>query len=271
MPIRIAPLAVAGALALTMIGASPAFAESPHHDVVVTATADHHLHLRTHLSAGVVEFHVRGSSGESLQLARPKHGAGAQQLVADGNLLNTKGDASALEHDFLAVGGVSTGHTLWVRLRPGTYYAIDTSSPTGSLDQVVTLHVRGYDPSERMARASATITAIHEMTWAKHPSWIPSHGVLRFVNASSDYHFVELAKLTRASTTLAQLKQGLQQQDRSLFDQSGLYDTGVLSPGMQQESTYRLPRGTYALLCWWPGTGGMPHALMGMVRIIHVG
>ena len=35
---------------------------------------------------------------------------------------------------------------------------------------------------------------------------------------------------------------------------------------------YRLPRGNYVLVCFWPDAsmGGMPHAFMGMYRGIKV-
>ena len=272
MPNRIVPLAVAGALALLSGGiASPAMADAPCHTVSVTATADHLLHLPTHIAAGATRFRVSGASSEdNIQLARPKGSAGAQQLADDGNLLNTKGDASGIERDFTAVGGSSVGTSFWVRLHPGTYYAIDTDAEVATAASVVTIHVRGDAAAGRMPRATTTIAAIHDMDWAPRPTHIPSNGVLRFVNASTDYHFVELARLTSDHTTLAQLKAALASDDESIADGT-YYDTGVLSPGLQQESTYNLPKGLYGLLCWWPDENGVPHALMGMVRLIRVG
>jgi hypothetical protein len=36
------------------------------------------------------------------------------------------------------------------------------------------------------------------------------------------------------------------------------------------QTNYRLPRGEYVMLCWWPDAemGGMPHVFMGMHRAI---
>jgi len=48
-------------------------------------------------------------------------------------------------------------------------------------------------------------------------------------------------------------------------------DTDVLSPGQSQTLTYTLPKGTYAEMCFFPDLKtGMPHAAMGMVRIVHL-
>ena len=35
---------------------------------------------------------------------------------------------------------------------------------------------------------------------------------------------------------------------------------------------YRLPKGNYVLTCFWPDAsmGGMPHAFMGMYRVVKV-
>jgi hypothetical protein len=54
---------------------------------------------------------------------------------------------------------------------------------------------------------------------------------------------------------------------------TGGLDTGVLSPGKSMSFSYRLPRGNYVLMCFWPDAdmGGTPHVLMGMYRGLRVG
>jgi hypothetical protein len=49
-------------------------------------------------------------------------------------------------------------------------------------------------------------------------------------------------------------------------------DSGVLSPGRVATFKYNLPKGNYALMCFWPDAemGGTPHAFMGMLRGITV-
>jgi len=43
----------------------------------------------------------------------------------------------------------------------------------------------------------------------------------------------------------------------------------VLSPGRQADLTYKLPRGTYALMCFVADdVTGVPHAIMGMHKVV---
>ena len=48
--------------------------------------------------------------------------------------------------------------------------------------------------------------------------------------------------------------------------------TGSLSPGHSMTVDYDLPPGHYAVMCFFPDPKmkGMPHAYMGMVRVIHL-
>ena len=49
-------------------------------------------------------------------------------------------------------------------------------------------------------------------------------------------------------------------------------ETGTLSPGRSMTADYDLPPGQYVIMCFFPDPkmGGMPHALMGMLRMIHL-
>jgi hypothetical protein len=265
-------LATAAAAALVLTGAAPANA-SPHATVQVDIASSGAVHMRHAIPAGFVKFDVDGADGHNLQLAKPKHHASADDLVADSNLLNTTGKATKLEHDFIAVGGSNTQTDLWVHLHHGTYYAIDASVQTATKSHVVTLHVgKGSVVADR-PHVGAVITAVGEMRWSKWPKHIPSHGVLAFLNESTDYHFVDLQQV-KPGTTLAEVKAALASPNQSgppAFALPGSYSTGVVSPSHSQLSTYKVPKGLYALMCFWPDENGVPHALMGMVRLIRVG
>ena len=53
------------------------------------------------------------------------------------------------------------------------------------------------------------------------------------------------------------------------FARPGTLDSEVLSPGQKMTASYKLPRGTYVEMCFFPDPmTGMPHAFMGMVRVI---
>lgn len=265
-------LAAAAAAGLVLTAAAPANA-APCATVQVDLTSSGSIHMRHSIPAGYIKFDVDGPADHAFQLARPKHHASVASLVADSNALNSTGMAAGLERDFTAIGGVQAETDLWVRLPHGTYYAVDTSVQKLTTRQVVVLHVGGSYAVADHPHVGAVIAAVGEMRWAKRPAHIPSHGVLAFLNESTDYHFVDLQQV-KPGTTLAELKKALASPNQSgppAFALAGSYSTGVLSPGHSQLSTYKVPKGLYALLCFWPDENGVPHALMGMVRLIRVG
>ena len=49
-------------------------------------------------------------------------------------------------------------------------------------------------------------------------------------------------------------------------------ETGTLSPGRSMTVDYDLPAGQYVVMCFFPDPkmGGMPHSLMGMLKMIHL-
>jgi hypothetical protein len=265
-------VSAAAAVGLVLTAAAPANA-STCATVQVDITSSGAVHMAHHIPAGYLKLDVDGPGGHTLQLARPKHGASVGRLIADNTALSTTGKANGIERDFVAVGGSETGTDLWVRLPHGTYYAFDQAATTLTRSKVAVVHVGGSYVVADRPHVAAVITAVGEMSWAKRPKHIPSHGVMAFLNESSDYHFVDLQQI-KEGTTLAKVKAALaspNQQGAPDFALGGSYSTGALSPSHTQLSTYKLPKGLYALLCFWPDENGVPHALMGMVRLIRVG
>jgi hypothetical protein len=262
-------LSAAAAVGLVLAGAAPAQA-APSPTVQVDIAASGAIHMRHSLPAGYIKFDVDGADGHTLQLVKPKHHASVDQLVTDTNAFSSTGKATGLERDFTAMGGSLTQTDLWVRLPHGRYYAIDIQPTTLTKQHVVVLHVgAGHAVADR-PHVGAVITAVDEMRWAKSPKHIPSHGVLAFLNESTDYHFIVLLQV-KPGTTLAEVKESLMSPGQPSFALSGNYSTGVLSPGNAQLSTYSLPKGKYVLACFWPDENGVPHAAMGMLRFIHIG
>jgi hypothetical protein len=265
-------LSAAAAVGLVLAGAAPADAH-PNATVQVDIAANGAVHVRHWIPAGYIKFDIDGASGHSLQLVRPKHHASVADLVADGNAFDSTGKPTGIERDFTAFGGSNTQTDLWVRLPHGTYYAIDTGVQKLTSNHVAVLHVGGSYAIADRPHVGAAIAAVGEMSWAKRPTHIPSHGVLAFLNEATDYHFVNLQQL-KPGTTLAEVKKAIASPNQSgppSFALAGSYSTGVLSPSHSQLSTYKLPKGLYALMCFWPDENGVPHAVMGMVRLINVG
>ena len=133
---------------------------------------------------------------------------------------------------------------------------------------------RVLDTGNVMPEADATIKAVQDTTWANKPESIPNKGLLTFKNAASQNHFIVMAKLKKGTTYqdfkkwFAAAQDGPPGPSPVNFD-VGL-DSGVVSPGHSATFKYNLPKGDYVMLCFWPDAsmGGMPHAFMGMHRVI---
>jgi len=97
--------------------------------------------------------------------------------------------------------------------------------------------------------------------------------MLNFKNSSSNNHFIVMVKLNRGKTFQDFKKWFLNPEgpggpSPANFE-IGLV-SGAVSPGYSARFNYKLPKGDYVLLCFWPDAemGGMPHAFMGMLRPI---
>lgn len=265
-------LASVAAVGLTVATAGAANASSPCSTVQVDVSSSGSIALAHHLPAGFLKFDVDGATGQNIQIVQPRHHASVDTLVTDANLINgNTPNPVPIERDFTAIGGTSTGTDLFVRLKPGTYYLADTGIDTPlTADLVTVVHVGGAWVEARAPHVTGTVTAVGDMDWSKWPRTIGHAGTLRFVNASTDWHFAELVQL-KPGITLKQLRDVIENGgDPSTLTPPNpvFYDTGVVSPHHSQLSTYRLPKGHYALLCWWPDENGVPHAVMGMSRLI---
>jgi len=112
------------------------------------------------------------------------------------------------------------------------------------------------------------------------PSWggashLPMKGRFLFKNRGNTGvpHFVILQQVVEGTTTdqvLEYLQSGVETPPPWGL-QAGM-ETGSLSPGRSMTVNYDLPAGQYVIMCFFPDPkmGGMPHALMGMLRMIHL-
>lgn len=281
---RIAALAVsamvltAGALTGGTAGAAgPAAARETAAGLVpVSIGAGGVVTMPSVVAPGVTTFKItttrRSSSFQVLALAP---GYTVEQAETDVENGLEKGRLRALkrfEANTTLLGGATASSDragkLAVDLDPGTYYALDTNK-TGS--PWLPFTVSGADTGATMP-ADATIKAIDSTTWSKRPAAIPRSGWLRFRNRADQFHFISLVRLMPGKTV----------EDFAAFleEESGpppvdfrfSLDTGVISPGHDMATKYRLPRGNYVLACFWPDAsmGGMPHAFMGMYRLVKV-
>jgi hypothetical protein len=282
---RIAALGVsvmvltAGALAGGTAGAAgqAAARETAAGMVSVSITAAHNVVLPATIQPGVTEFRVTTEAKRSnFQLAQLAAGYTLDQAIADIDAGLEKGKVKALkrfEAHVTLFGGVNITAgkigKVAVNLPAGSYYAVDTAKNRASAFTAFT--VAGADTGAVMPEGS-TIRAVDSTKWAKRPKTIAHKGMLTFENFSDNNHFVGLLKLQKGKT----IKDFEGWMNAAMEGEEGPppvnfrvgLDSGVVSPGHTVAMNYRLPKGDYVLVCFWPDAsmGGMPHAFMGMFR-----
>ncbi|WP_297740487.1 hypothetical protein [Nocardioides sp.] len=103
-------------------------------------------------------------------------------------------------------------------------------------------------------------------------SMLPAKGTFLFKNADRTVpHFVVLQQV-KEGTTADEVLEFLQTEEGPPpFLRAGM-ETASLSPGRSMTVDYDLPPGHYVVMCFFPDPHmkGMPHALMGMLKIIHL-
>ncbi len=107
---------------------------------------------------------------------------------------------------------------------------------------------------------------------------MPANGRFLFKNKATTGvpHFVILQQVAEGTTTdtgaasICRPRRG-QTPPPAWALQAGM-ETGSLSPGRSMTVDYDLPAGQYVVMCFFPDPqmGGMPHALMGMLEMIHL-
>ncbi|GAA2116535.1 hypothetical protein [Nocardioides bigeumensis] len=271
----LASLALAGAASLTVVAAS-APAQAATAPVPVSISKGHVVTMPTTLQPGVTEFTVSTKRKRAdFQLVIPAAGYTPQEAARDIEKGLDRGKVKPLkrfEANVTLAGGTAAmaDHpgTLVVTLTPGTYWALDvgTTDPAKFLPVTVT----GADTGNVMP-ASAQIKAKSAAKWAGSPKSIPNKGLLTFKNAATQNHFVEMVKLKKGKSLSDFKKWFLSETGPSgppPVDFNKGLSMGVVSPGLSETVSYKLPKGNYVMLCFWPDAsmGGMPHAFMGMIR-----
>jgi hypothetical protein len=274
---------VAGALIGGSAGAAgPAAARETAAGLVsVSISSAHNVTLPTTIQPGVNQFRVTTEAKESgFQLVRLADGYTLDQAIADIEKGLEKGKVGALkrfEANVTLLGGVNVASgkvgKLTVDLEVGTYYAADVARNRPSAFTAFT--VTGAETGAAMPEGS-TIRAVKSASWAKNPKSIARKGMLTFENFSSSNHFMGLTKLKKGKT----IKDFAAWMEAAMNGQEGPppvnfnvgVESGVVGAGQTAAINYRLPKGNYVLVCFWPDAsmGGMPHAFMGMYRGIKV-
>lgn len=272
-------LTLVGAVTITAGAAAPAQSAQATPPIAVSISKTRVITMPTTLQPGVNEFHVtsaaKGGSGFQLaQLAADYTPDEANRDIEKGLNQGKLRQLRRLEANVTLLGGVHAddrADMLVVDLEPGNYWALDTR--TRKAAKFFAFSVAGVDTGNVLP-AAAKVKSKNSTQWANNPKSIPNKGMLTFKNFADQNHFLILAKLKKGKTYqdfktwFAAAEEGPSGPPPVNFD-TGL-DSGVVSPGLSQTFSYRLPKGDYVMLCFWPDAsmGGMPHAFMGMHRPI---
>ena len=220
------------------------------------------------LRAGRIKLAVKGKPAPVSIVSFAK-GYTLRELAKDYAASN-KGDMSALKRMIANTtwhGGLMTGGTGTIVLpRAGTYTALVMAN---KIMAPTTFRV-GSVKAAKAPSVDATITARNGPAWGG-ASHLPTKGTLKFKNADDQPHFALLQQV-QEGTTMEQVMEGVQSEEEPEWLLPAWAQTDTLSPGRQMTMDYELPVGQYVLLCFFPDPKmkGMPHAMMGMVKMIHV-
>jgi hypothetical protein len=284
-------LSVGGLLTL---GTSPALADSPNGEIQQTvhvigdgsvAHLDH-----TTIQSGSIRFAVSTTNtsgvdgnGSDIALFQPRAGVPVSRVLhdlqdsfsqdpkvaADGTRESTR------DVRILGLADVITGYPAVVTeyLSPGTYYVADIVNAQSGPPALTKLTVRPAGAhieqdsdlvSQVVVRATSADTFLAPRNW-------PHQGTYTFKNVSDTLHFMTMQRV-KPGTTDADIQAYFDSQSHepppfALMGPTAGND--VLSPGESLQLSYNLPRGTYALLCFVADdVTGMPHAIMGMHKVV---
>lgn len=266
-----------GAAATMALGgvvvASNATAATKATDVRVHMTKSRIRLSDSTVRAGAITFHPVSNDGKYhlMQLARIHKGYSVQQAGADLNKA-FQGDVKAvrrIDHNISFRGGAPAPKSgdrgrVTVTLTKGHYVVLDQDG-----NGLAMLTVRGTAQGKPAARHDGVVTAnSYNFTVGGH---LPASGDVVFRNVSDQPHFVEMQRV-KEGTTRRQVARALHSNKQPSFALRANTDSGVLSPYRHEVLHYNLPAGEYLLACWWPDDdSGMPHALMGMWRLVQIG
>jgi hypothetical protein len=183
-----------------------------------------------------------------------------------------KGDMKALKRAIARttfVGGVQPGSSGTVVLPKAGDYTVFSFASRGHAEFRAAAKRQAKQP-----RVDGSIVGKTGPRWGGS-STLPAQGTFTFKNADSTTpHFVILQQVAEGTTT-DQVLQALQSQQQGPppdWFLSGSLETASLSPGRSMTVDYDLPAGQYVVMCFFPDPSmhGMPHALMGMLEMIHL-
>ena len=294
-------VALAGGLAIM---APPASAAAFGQDVRVTVTGNGNTGYisKTTLHPGWLRLKLADATtkrvGVALTVVSMKRSYTISRLLKDidtqigDNAKPSAAAASTRDINKIAVtrgGGDVASHqkrfradTLWLPTRT-TYYVVNTSGTRAAV--VATFRARGAVARLGKPGTSSTIhlgnKAGADVITLSGRQHLPTRGTIRIANEGGGIHTMVMNKVANNVTdamvqaefnTIMAGKQPTQ--DPAGFSNPSAPSVGVdaLSQHHVDRLSYTLPKGTYLVLCFIADDHtGIPHAFMGMHKIVHVG
>jgi hypothetical protein len=289
--------AAATALLLTattgLAAAGSAQAAGSHHPdargsgklVVTIKTKAHGLKLSdSKIRPGNTIFKVRNAGGTGLiQLLRLKPGYTLSDAFSDFAAAfpdNAPPDVAAVnrvDKNVVFYGGMQTPHKAGKVNKwavdvdvASTYYVVNLDA-----NALTPLTVKGHHQKRSIPSASGTINAVPGPGGAGNAFKPGKHnaakGWMSSTNRAHEPHFL-VVQHVKKHTTKKDVEKALNSNGRPKFFLKGGTDTGVVSPHHTFVWSYHLPKGKYFVTCFWPSkSDGMPHAIMGMISLFHLG
>jgi hypothetical protein len=160
-------------------------------------------------------------------------------------------------------GGGGEGARWQVKLSKGSYYMLDTKT-----NKLATFKVKGERRDVKMQHADSKI-------WATKDNQFETDGKLSgkwvsFENNAHEVHFMEADHVAN-STTNKQVRKALTSNKKPDWIRKGGFFFDVQSPGIKTVHRQDVPTHRYLLICFMPSEeqDGVPHALMGMWRLVN--
>jgi hypothetical protein len=286
-----AAITVMAATALVGAGAatSPAGSATPPGTVLRVAITANGMYLDgpTTFPAGRVHLYVDASGKDrSAAIIRLHPGYSFPDFRADlktaganldGPNGNQKKGLAAIQHaiaNITAVGGLSAHdgqerHGIVMLHHPGGHYVLFDDS--GSVPRrPVALTVTDRVGPQRLPATDATVTAKTNKRFGGDDV-LPAHGNITFVNHSTESpHFLVLQHV-KEGTTRKDILDSFQSDQQPDWVLKAEQNSDALTTGRRMVLRVHLPAGEYAEMCFFPDPQtGVPHAFMGMVRIVHL-
>jgi hypothetical protein len=136
-------------------------------------------------------------------------------------------------------------------------------------DDPKTITVTGATHHTKAPKTTATVFMKKNQNRFGGSKVLPAKGTIKVENKNiHSPHFLAMLHVKKG-TTRKQVEEGLQSSSPPSFILPGGTGTDALSMGQSQTLSYSIPKGTYAELCFFPDpVTGIPHAFMGMIRIV---